>query len=72
VRRQPIRILTTTCRRCGRPVATADRSITGADAAKRQYDRICQGCTTPEEERAMLAAQAGAILAELDGVDPFA
>jgi hypothetical protein len=60
--RRPITILTTSCRRCGRPLATASRSLTGADAAKEQYDRICERCVTPEERQAMLDAQAGAIL----------
>jgi hypothetical protein len=61
-RRQPLRILTTTCRRCGKPVATASRSLYGADAAKARLDRICEACCTPEERREMLTLQADAIL----------
>lgn len=60
--RGKIRIITTTCRRCGNPVATASRSILGADAAKAKFDRICKSCITPDEEREILNAQAGAIL----------
>lgn len=59
---RPIRFLTTTCRRCGRPLVTTDRSIHGADAAKARYDRICSACVTPEEEQAMLDAQAQTVL----------
>ena len=40
----------TTCRRCGKALATGSRSLYGADAAKARLDRICRSCITPEEQ----------------------
>lgn len=62
MRRMRIGILTTSCQRCGRPIATASRSIIGADAAKAQFDRICSRCITPEEEKEIRRIQAKAIM----------
>jgi hypothetical protein len=60
--RGKIQILTVSCRRCDKQLATASRSLFGADAAKARLDRICEGCATPEERREMLTLQADAIL----------
>lgn len=57
-----IQIITTTCRRCSKPLATLSRSIHGADQLKAQYDRICESCITPQEQQAILEGQAAAIL----------
>lgn len=61
-RRRKFYLVKTQCRRCGTSLFTSNRSITGADAAKRQYDRLCEDCTTPEEADAMIDAQAAALL----------
>lgn len=55
-----INILTTTCRRCGRPIATLSRSIIGADEEKATLDRICSGCITADEQRRIELAQSQA------------
>jgi hypothetical protein len=53
-RRSSFRIITTSCRRCGQPVATGNRSLYGLDALKAQYDRICEACITSAEQADML------------------
>jgi uncharacterized protein DUF2688 len=58
-----ITIITTSCRRCGRTLATASRSIHGADRAKAQLGSICESCITPAERIEILNAIGGAILA---------
>lgn len=60
--RRRITIVTTSCRRCGCRLATASRSIHGADNAKAELDSICERCVTPEERQRIMAAIAGAIL----------
>jgi Protein of unknown function (DUF2688) len=65
-----IRLIETACRRCGRTLHTASRSITGADSAKVDLDRICESCITPEEQQRILAAQANAILQGSHGERP--
>jgi hypothetical protein len=57
-----IQIITTSCRRCGCKLATASRSIYGADRAKAELGSICERCITPAERERILAAIAGAIL----------
>ncbi len=44
----------THCRRCGKPVTTANRSLYGLDALKAQYDRICHDCMTDTERNELL------------------
>lgn len=62
MRRGRIQIVTTTCKRCNKPLAMTNRSIFGADEAKRKYERICRDCITEEERQEILNAQAQAIL----------
>ncbi len=62
MRRARIEIVTTSCRRCGKALATASRSLHGADAAKARFGSICSDCVTPAEREEMLHAIAGAIL----------
>jgi hypothetical protein len=47
--RPKFRLIYTTCCRCGKPLMTGNRSLYGNDAAKHRLDRICDGCTTPQE-----------------------
>jgi len=44
-------LLVTTCRRCGKPLLTGNRSLYGNDEAKSRLDRICKECLTPAEQR---------------------
>ena len=60
-RRRPL-ITYTNCKRCGKPLATASRSIMGLDKLKERLGSICSDCITPEEEQEMLNAMASAIL----------
>lgn len=62
MRKSRIQVITTSCRRCSKPLATLNRSITGADDLKAKYDRICADCITKEEEREILDGQAKSIL----------
>lgn len=63
MKRGRIFFYTAPCRRgCGTMLATASRSILGADALKRKYELICDKCLTPEEHDEILRGQAGAIL----------
>jgi hypothetical protein len=55
------KIITTTCRRCGKALATGSRSLYGADAAKAELDRICENCVTPEERQEIQRAIGQAI-----------
>ena len=58
-----IAIISTTCRRCGKPIATLNRSLYGADELKARLDRICTDCITVDEAQEILNGQAEAILA---------
>ncbi len=49
MKNQKFKLIATTCRRCGKPVTTGNRSLYGNDAAKAKLDRICSDCITPEE-----------------------
>lgn len=62
MRRMPFRLLTTECRRCGKPIVTGNRSLFGADEAKARLGSICEACVTDAERREMEQAQAAAIL----------
>jgi hypothetical protein len=55
--RKRIAIIVSKCRRCGKPLATASRSIWGADAIKKKYELICDDCLTPEEKDDMFQKQ---------------
>ncbi len=55
-------LVSTECRRCGKPLMTGNRSLFGADAAKARLDRICEACITPEEQAELLGEQAKAIM----------
>lgn len=57
-----ITIETVNCKRCGKEIATANRSITGNDALKAKYGNICHDCTTPEERAEMVNAIGEGIL----------
>lgn len=57
-----ISILTTSCRRCGRKLATASHSIYGADAAKARWGSICETCITQAEQIEILNTIGQAIL----------
>lgn len=59
--RARIQIITTSCERCGKPLATTNRSIHGLDRLKAQYGIICEGCITKEEQHDMLQAMGQAI-----------
>ncbi len=47
--RRRITIETTHCKRCGKLLATASRSLYGLDTLKAKYGNICQDCITPDE-----------------------
>ncbi len=57
-----IHLIHTECKRCGRPLMTASRSIHGADQLKARLGDICDACITKEEEREIEQGIAGAIL----------
>ena len=46
-------LIQTTCRRCGKPLMTGNRSLFGNDKDKKRLDRICSKCVTPEEAKEM-------------------
>ena len=58
------KILTTACRRCGKPLATLNKSLCGLDELKARLDRICTDCITSEETQEILNAQAKVILSK--------
>jgi hypothetical protein len=68
-RRKPkIQIITAPCRRgCGTQLATASRSIYGADEAKRKYELICNDCLTAEEKEHMHNSIANAAMSKMRG-----
>lgn len=57
-----VKVTSTVCRRCGRPIATLSKSLYGCDELKARLDRICTGCITVDEAQEILAGQAEAIL----------
>ena len=57
-----IEIVSTVCRRCGRPIATLNKSLYGCDELKAKLDRICTDCITTDEAQEILDGQAQAIL----------
>ncbi|WP_322075522.1 DUF2688 domain-containing protein [Burkholderia cenocepacia] len=54
MRKNRIQIVTTKCRRCGKPISTLSRSIVGADSLRAELGEICGECITPEEDRRIL------------------
>lgn len=62
MRHARFQIVYTTCRRCGKNIATGNRSIYGADRLKAQYDRICESCITNDERHEIEQGIASAIL----------
>jgi len=44
------RIISTKCKRCGKNIATLNRSLYGANAAKAQYGSMCKDCLLPHEK----------------------
>ena len=42
------------CKRCGKMVVTAVRSLLGLDGLKVQWGVICQACVTPDEQYQLL------------------
>lgn len=55
-----IQVVFTTCKRCDKQLAMTNHSINGADAAKKQYEGLCNSCVTNEEKAEILKAQAEA------------
>lgn len=51
-----IHLVETTCRRCGKPLLTASRSLMGADNAKMVYGSICSECMGTDERDQMVRA----------------
>jgi len=49
-----ISIITAPCRHCGKPVATASRSILGLDELKARYGVVCSDCITGDEVQTLL------------------
>lgn len=62
-RRMPM-IRTVLCPRCGKQVATLNKSLYGLDAAKAKYEGLCSGCVTAEEEREIIEIQARGIMSK--------
>lgn len=44
-------LINSTCRRCGEPIVTSNRSLFGADAKHAKFAGIC--CLTPDELKEM-------------------
>ncbi len=55
MRKSKFQLIQTTCRRCGKPLMTGNRSLFGLDEAKKRLDRICANCITPEEQAEILS-----------------
>jgi predicted sulfurtransferase len=49
------RLITTTCRRCGKAICTSTRFQNTECYAK--YGRICEECMTPDEQHEMMKQQ---------------
>ena len=58
-----IQIISSTCRRCGKPMAKLNRSLYGCDKLKTRLDRICTDYITVDEAQEILIGQTQAILA---------
>lgn len=56
-----IQIVTTKCDRCGKPLATTNRSIHGLDSLKAECGNICSTCATESEKFEILQQQGQAL-----------
>jgi RNase P subunit RPR2 len=54
MRKVKFQLIETTCKRCGRPLITGNRSLYGFNEQKARLDRICKDCITPEEQAELL------------------
>lgn len=68
MKRSRITIERVNCRRCGKEISTASRSIYGLDSLKARYGSICHDCTTDDERNEMLNAMATGERIRLDEV----
>ena len=57
-----VKVVSTVCRRCGRSIATLNKSLYGCDELKARLDRICTDCITVDEAQEILNGQAEAII----------
>ena len=46
-----IKLIQVACKRCGRPILTAEKAIHGDSNLKTRLGNICSNCITPEEKR---------------------
>jgi len=53
-RKVKFHLIETTCKRCGVKLYSGNRSLYGLDKVKKELDRICNKCITPEEQRRIL------------------
>ena len=60
--RNRIVIYETNCKRCGKLICTANRSIYKLESLKARLGAICKDCATPDEKQELLEATAAAIL----------
>lgn len=54
-----IKLVETTCRRCGKKITTGNRSIHGYPEQKKRLDRICEDCITDDEKAELLTLVPG-------------
>jgi len=57
-----IHIITVSCKRCGKQIAAANRSLYGLAQLKAQYGSICQTCITDDERHELLETMGTGIL----------
>jgi len=46
-----IKLMQVACKRCGRPILTAEKAIHGDSSLKTRLGNICSNCITPKEKR---------------------
>jgi len=46
-----IKFMEVACKRCGRPILTAEKAIHGDISLKTRLGNICSNCITPKEKR---------------------
>jgi hypothetical protein len=49
-----VALVKTKCKRCGKEICTANKSVWGLNALKKKFGSICDGCITPNERKEML------------------
>ncbi len=64
-RARPPLIVTTSCPRCGRSVATLSRPIHSSEATAAKWRGLCASCATDAEKRECLSDVADDVLREL-------